>query len=246
MADPKILHRGYCVKSPPNPSHRWHRRWFILTLEEIRDLPTFLKNHYKDYKKGIYNNLLPDKIMRLVLSYYKDETSKKSIGKFIVDDSNITDCPTGINDFKHVIKIKLSALYNDRTLHLCFKEEQKDNHSTWLSTLTEQYDVMHRTDSINLTSNVELFQPCDNNPLQEELEKIRSQITEERLEKERQSQVFKTSDDESVEGNDEEENEEYENYDPDDSDIYANIDEYVNVDESDDLYANVIKPSTKF
>ena len=131
-----MIHRGYCTKSPPITYHRWRRRLCILSQETIHNLEEFHNTHNKHYdKRSISRFDQPSEFM--VFSYYKDEedeANNKPIKKFIIDtswNSAIVDCPMGVHNYQHVIKLLLGPLYYDREMFLCV--EDKTEHSDWLS-----------------------------------------------------------------------------------------------------------------
>ena len=94
-----------------------------------------------------------------MFSYYKDEDDEskdKALKKFIIEDSNIIDYPTGTDNYTYVIKIILGPLYNDREILLCF--EEKSDHQSWLKV----FDTNMKSDRVDSLVPQTLQTPAQN------------------------------------------------------------------------------------
>ena len=182
MNEKAVLHRGYCVKSPPVSFHRWHKRFCSLTLEEISNTLHFHKTYNKDYNKSFLNSTdFSSPSQHLVFSYFKDEEEEakdNALKKFLVGSAVVIDYQPGANDYTYVIKLLLGPLYNDREILLCFKE--KSDHQKWMKAFDSGKNTS-RDDSLELTirSPVQKFEAVTDSPLKVELERIRSTVSEE-------------------------------------------------------------------
>lgn len=191
-----VLHRGYCVKSPPIETHRWHNRFCTLSLMIIPDIVDFHKKYNKDCKNDS-NKRITSTSKHYVFSYYKndaDEVKGKAIKKFIIDSSTtIEDDPNGIGDYKHVIKLQFGPVYNNRKLLMCFSDKRE--HQPWL----DEFDKnLRRSDTIEkeVTSPVQKFESMSDTPLQAEIKRFRTIINKEREEKARSKMSEESSDEE--------------------------------------------------
>ena len=159
--DSIVLHRGYCVKSPPIMTHWWHKRWCRLSIVKIPSVEEFLAMYYKGSKnKDSINEVYPlsEHQVSLVFSYYENEEQEvrdKSINRFIIDNSVITDHheEKGTHGYHHVIRIHLPPVYDSRVLFLCF--EDKMNHQHWLQSFKYYMNLLEgRCKSLYVMSEV--------------------------------------------------------------------------------------------
>ena len=156
-----ILHRGYCVKSPPITTHRWHKRWCTLSIIKIPSVEEFYRKFYKGSKrKESVDEAFPlvEHSVSLVFSYYENEeqeTKEKSINRFIIDNSVISDHhdTNGTHGYQHVIRVHLPPVYNSRVLFLCFDDASE--HLVWLQSFNYYMNLLEgRCDSIYVMSHV--------------------------------------------------------------------------------------------
>lgn len=148
MSEKIVLHRGYCIKSPPTSYHKWRKRLCSLTLEKIPNLVEFHDTYCKDFNL----NLLSAKDFtaqshHLVFSYFKDgyeEAKDNALKKFLADFTTVINYPTGVNKYKYVIKLLFGPIYNNREMFLCF--EEKSDHQRWF----RAFKNSSRADSLEL------------------------------------------------------------------------------------------------
>ena len=163
-----------------------------------------MKKYHKDYNKESIVAL--NSLSRhLVFSYFKDEddeNKKKAIKKFIISSScTVIDYPSGANNYTYVIKLLLGDIYNNREILLCF--EDKGEQQNWLRSFnTSMQSSLPESDLHDLEleeQEVQKFEPVTDSPLQKELNRMRSQIEEEKKEKLRLSTTSSCSVDEEYE-----------------------------------------------
>lgn len=156
-----VLHRGYCVKSPPIMTHRWHRRWCTLSIINIPSMEEFYRKYYKGSKRkesvdGVYP--LGEHSVSLVFSYYENEEQEsrdKSINRFIIDNSVISDHheENGTHGYQHAIRLHLPPVYNSRVLFLCFEEAAE--HQLWLQSFNYYMNLLEgRCNSLYVMSHI--------------------------------------------------------------------------------------------
>jgi len=189
-----VLHRGYCVKSPPVMTHRWHRRWCTLSIVKIPSVEEFYQKYYKKSRcRDSVDDVFPlsDLQVSLVFSYYENEDQEmkdKSINRFIIDNSVITDHheEEGTHGYKHAIRMHLPPVYNSRVLFLCFDDEM--DHQHWLQSFKYYMNLLEgRSKSLYVMSHVldNRVKSCLDPFLQQEVQKF---VTLERKGKEKGEQ----------------------------------------------------------
>ena len=142
-------------------THRWHKRWCTLSIVKIPSTEEFYQKYYKGNRgRNSVDAVFPLSYhqVSLVFSYYENEDQEmkdKSINRFIIDNSVITDHheEKGTHGYKHAIRMHLSPVYDSRVLFLCFENEMEHQH--WLQSFVYYMSLLEgRSKSLYVMSQV--------------------------------------------------------------------------------------------
>ncbi|XP_065655714.1 uncharacterized protein LOC100200465 isoform X3 [Hydra vulgaris] len=184
-----LFYEGYITKSASDITKPFRTRYCTVSMEKISNSDQIRKKKkrtsFQLRQRSISLNNQPLNLLessdplqqRVVLTYYKKE-NKPHLGKFILDDCSIRNISEGIKGFPFAICVTLVYLNIPRDLYLCFeKEEEKEN---FLKVLQEHTQTQSNSDDDNFDKPTVKEIPIDlNNPIFEELDKLKNAIRSE-------------------------------------------------------------------